>query len=89
MARCLISILTTSSGSRTCPQRYAEHHNLCPDQATIDLHRRFNEKRGTLDWYCLEYWSDELAVNIRELKEEIQHLIQERPLCQRFFAASG
>ncbi len=71
------------------PRRYAEHHGLCPDQATRDLHNRFNEKRGTLDWYCLEFWSKELAVNIRELKEEINHLIQERPFVQEFLNQLG
>jgi len=71
------------------PKRYAEHHDLCPDQATQDLHNRFNEKRGTLDWYCLEYWSNELSVNIRQLKEEIKHLIQERPFVQEFLKQLG
>ncbi len=71
------------------PRRYAEHHNLCPDKATAELHQRFNEKRGTLDWYCLEYWSAELSVNIEELKEEIQHLIQERPFVREFLRQLG
>ena len=66
------------------PQRYADHHNVCPDQAIRNLHQRFNEKRGTLDWYCLEYWSDELSLDIRALKDEIQHLIQDRPFVQEF-----
>jgi 5'-nucleotidase len=61
------------------PRRYAEHHGLCPDQTSRQLHQRFNAIRGTLDWYCLDYWSRELAVDIRQLKEEIQHLIAERP----------
>ncbi|TNE81447.1 MAG: GMP/IMP nucleotidase [Gammaproteobacteria bacterium] len=71
------------------PRRYAEHHGICPDQATRDLHKRFRDKRGTLDWYCLEFWSKELAVNIRELKEEIVHLIQERPYVQEFLTQLG
>jgi len=66
------------------PRRYAEHHGLCPDKATRELHHLFNEKRGTLEWYCLEYWSNELSINIRQLKEEIHHLIQERPFVQEF-----
>jgi putative hydrolase of the HAD superfamily len=61
------------------PRRYAEHHGLCPNQASADLHKIFHEKRGTLEWYCLDYWSRQLAVDIRALKEEIQHLIRERP----------
>lgn len=71
------------------PRRYAEHHGLCPDSSTRELHRRFNEKRGTLEWYCLEYWSNELSVNIRQLKEEIHHLIQERPFVQAFLQQLG
>ena len=69
------------------PRRYAEHHGLCPDKATADLHRTFHEKRGTLEWYCLDYWSRELAVDIRALKEEIQHLIAERPHAMTFLKA--
>ena len=69
------------------PRRYAEHHGLCPDESTRDLHRRFHEKRGTLDWYCLDYWSRELDVDIRQLKREIQHLIAERPHAIRFLEA--
>ena len=71
------------------PKRYAEHHNICPDKATNELLNRFKEKRGTLDWYCLEYWSKELSVNIRQLKEEISHLIQERPYVQKFLQQLG
>ena len=71
------------------PRRYAEHHGLCPDQASRELHARFEAKRGTLDWYCLEYWSAELAVNIRQLKEEIDHLIRERPYVQQFLRELG
>lgn len=66
------------------PQRYAEHHGVCPNEATRNLHSKFDEKRGTLDWYCLEYWSDELSMNIRALKDEISHLIQERPFVREF-----
>lgn len=69
------------------PARYAEHHGLCPDEATQKLHQLFHEKRGTLDWYCLDFWSRSLAVNIRQLKEEIQHLIAERPDAVQFLRA--
>lgn len=69
------------------PRRYAEHHGLCLDDATRTLHRHFHEKRGTLDWYCVDYWSRELAVDIRALKEEVRHLISERPHALHFLRA--
>ncbi len=71
------------------PRRYAEHHGICPDEASRKLHTLFEEKRGTLDWYCLEYWSDTLAVNIRQLKQEIGHMISERPYVQEFLQELG
>lgn len=66
------------------PRRYAEQHGLRLEDATKKLHQHFTEKRGTLDWYCLEYWSTELSVNIRALKEEVKHLIQQRPHAEDF-----
>ncbi|MFT7300898.1 MAG: HAD superfamily hydrolase (TIGR01509 family) [Porticoccus sp.] len=71
------------------PLRYAEQHNLCPDKAIGELHGRLNEKRGTLDWYCLESWSKELSINIRQLKEEVDHLIKERPFVLEFLRQLG
>ncbi len=71
------------------PRRYAEHHGLCADKAIPALHKRFNEKQGTLEWYCLEYWSRELSLNIRQLKEEIDYLITERPFVQEFLEQLG
>lgn len=66
------------------PGRYAEHHGLHQDAAAEHLHGIFNEKRGTLDWYCLDFWSDQLRLDIRSLKVEIQHLIRERPQAIHF-----
>ena len=71
------------------PRRYAEHHGLCPEKAALALQSRIDQKRGTLDWYCLEFWSRELSLNVRALKEEIHHLIQERPYVQEFLTQLG
>ena len=57
------------------PLRYAERHNLDLDQARELLYRKFRLKEGTMDWYCVEYWSRELELDIVDLKQEIHHLI--------------
>jgi putative hydrolase of the HAD superfamily len=57
------------------PLRYAEHHNMSIEAARAELVPRFREKEGTLDWYCVEYWSRELKLDIIALKHEINHLI--------------
>ena len=30
----------------------------------------FRARQGTLDWYCIEYWSRELGLDIAELHEQ-------------------
>jgi len=57
------------------PLRYAELKRLDIDSARAELLPRFRSKEGTLDWYCTEYWSRELGLDILELKREIHHLI--------------
>ena len=61
------------------PARYAEKHGLSLEGAREDLYPRFRAIEGTLDWYCIEYWSRELEMDIAALKRELEHLIQVRP----------
>lgn len=60
------------------PQRYAEHHGLAFESARAHLMSRFKEKLGTLEWYCIDYWTEQLGVDVAALKEEVAHLIQLR-----------
>jgi putative hydrolase of the HAD superfamily len=57
------------------PLRYAELHKLDIEAAKSDLFPKFRDKEGTMDWYCVEYWSRETGLDIVSLKEEIDHLI--------------
>lgn len=57
------------------PLRYAQQHGLDLASAKSELVPRFRLKEGSLDWYCVEYWSRELKLDIVELKREIRHLI--------------
>ncbi|MGS2718560.1 GMP/IMP nucleotidase [Eionea flava] len=63
------------------PARYAEIKQLplAEAQATLQTHIRSLE--GTLNWYCLDYWSDALDIDIGALKAEpeISHKIRVRP----------
>ena len=57
------------------PLRYAERHDLDIDTAKSQLIPKFRLKEGTMDWYCVDYWSRELKLDIASLKREINHLI--------------
>jgi putative hydrolase of the HAD superfamily len=39
---------------------------------------------GTLQWYCLDYWSRELGFDIVALKREVAHLIQVKAHVREF-----
>jgi len=66
------------------PSRYAEQHNLSLDQAKQQLFPKFKQMEGKLEWYCLDYWSNELKLDIAGLKIEIAGLIAVLPHVTEF-----
>ncbi len=69
------------------PQRYAEKHALSLDAARAQLFPRFRRAEGTLDWYCVDYWTRELGLDIALLKAEVDHLIAVHPHVIEFLRA--
>ncbi|MCK5640457.1 MAG: GMP/IMP nucleotidase [Gammaproteobacteria bacterium] len=69
------------------PQRYAEKHSLTLTEAQEQLFPRFLSVEGTINWYCLDYWTRELALDIPLLKQEVKHLIDVHPHVTEFLQA--
>ena len=69
------------------PRRYAELHGVSQAMAEMELHPLFERNAGQLQWYCLDFWSAELNIPVRELKLETAHLIALRPDADTFLAA--
>lgn len=69
------------------PARYALLHGLELEQAKSEVMPRYHAAAGTLDWYCLDYWSANLGLDIPALKRELAHEITLRPLVPEFIAA--
>jgi putative hydrolase of the HAD superfamily len=69
------------------PQRYAELHDISRAMADLELTPLFERNAGQLKWYCLDFWSRELKIPVRELKLETAHLIALRPDADTFLAA--
>ncbi len=61
------------------PVRYAEANSLSLELAREQLMKRYRKAEGTLEWYCVDYWSDQLKLDIEILKQEVDHLISVRP----------
>jgi len=61
------------------PRRYAETRGLALADARAEVLARYKAVEGTLNWYCVDYWSEQLALDIPQLKEEVKHLIAVHP----------
>jgi putative hydrolase of the HAD superfamily len=61
------------------PLRYAEHHGLDQAAAKKVLTGKYSAVYGSLNWYCVDYWSRELGLDIAKLKHEIADKICVRP----------
>ena len=69
------------------PARYAVLKGLSQQEASILLRSQYAGVKGTLDWYCLDFWSAQLALDIPALKEELRHKIALRPNALPFIMA--
>ena len=66
------------------PQRYAQLHQLSLEAAYAALEPRFIAKQGTLDWYCIDFWSRELALDVAQLKREVRAHVRFLPGAELF-----
>lgn len=69
------------------PRSLARHRDVAIHEAERDLFGRMRAVEGTLRWYCLDYWTRELGLEVVALKREISHLIRYRPGAEAFLAA--
>lgn len=61
------------------PKIYATANNLEPDEARKILLSKYQRVENTLQWTDLDYWSEQLGLDIPELKVKVDHLIQVHP----------
>lgn len=66
------------------PKKYAEFKSMSEDDALAELSKSFIGLRGTLEWYCLDFWSDLTGLPIAELKKDVAHKIRFRPHVSEF-----
>jgi 5'-nucleotidase len=66
------------------PRRYAAAHGLSPAQTHGVLAPKFGEVKGTLQWYCIDYWSRELGLDIGSIKREALQEVSFLPGAEEF-----
>jgi putative hydrolase of the HAD superfamily len=53
------------------PRRYAAENGLSAPDAQELLKPKFDATRGTIQWYCIDYWSRELGLDIAGIKRTV------------------
>ncbi len=66
------------------PLKYARQKGISISMAKQELEPRFKSMEGSLEWYCLDYWSNALELDIAGLKAEISGLIAVLPHVTEF-----
>lgn len=66
------------------PIHFADKHNMAVDKAKQQLADLYSEFGGTLNWYCIDFWTKRIGLDIRSLKEDVSHKIAIRPQAEEF-----
>lgn len=69
------------------PSHYATKQKITVEAAVEQLKPIFKAQEGLLNWYCLDYWTDELDIDITQLKIKAEEQIKELPDTRDFLAA--
>lgn len=66
------------------PARYAARNGLSIEASKAECMARYQEILGTLEWYCVDHWTEKLGLDIALLKREVDHLIEVLPYVPEF-----
>lgn len=69
------------------PERYAERNGLTLEDARAVLRPMFAGTQGTLDWYCTDFWTRELSLDIAGMKREMRDHVRFLPGAEQFLRA--
>ena len=69
------------------PERYAVKHGLTLDEAREVLRPMFADRQGTLDWYCTDFWTRALSLDIAGMKHEVREHVRFLPGAEEFLRA--
>ena len=68
------------------PAVYAEKHGTSAEEALQRFRQQLSQVEGTLQWYCVDYWSQKLDLPLARMKREISHLIKPHPGVDTFLS---
>jgi len=66
------------------PEKYGEKKGITFGRAKEELFAKYQIHEGTLNWTDIDFWSQEVDIDIPALKEQIRHLIEIHPHVEDF-----
>jgi 5'-nucleotidase len=68
------------------PGHYAQARGLSPEAAGALLAPKFHAVKGTMQWYCIDYWSEALELDIAAIKRSALARVSWLPGAEEFLA---
>ncbi len=68
------------------PEKYAEANGIDLEAAQNQVREAISAEQGTLNWYCTDYWSQQLNLPVAALKRDLKHMIRPHPDVETFLA---
>lgn len=68
------------------PACFAEMRGMPLEDAKQQLGKLIDDARGTLNWYCTDYWSEVLELDVIALKETVRERVTPRPGAEQFLS---
>lgn len=68
------------------PVHYSRKTGVQLHEAKKLLQTKYKSRAGTLEWYCIDFWSDELGLDILRLKGSIIDKVSVFPLVDEFLS---
>lgn len=66
------------------PCRYSELNNISILEASEKIKALMNPVRGTLQWYCFDYWQSLVGIDLLLIENEVFELVNTRPGAESF-----
>lgn len=64
---------------RQVPRLYADKLEVDLETAQKQLFDLYHDYKGTLEWYCTDFWSEQLGIDIIKHKYDLAHNVAIRP----------
>lgn len=69
------------------PQQYAKKQGISLETSHEILGEKYSELHGSLNWYCVDFWTRELGLDIGAMKQQMSEKIAVRPYVAEFLEA--